>query len=83
MHDQLSDKRVTRALDQIIEWRGKPNRILCDNGLEYISHHLKRWAEHHGIELYFIQPSKPSKMLLLNAIIEQMLFQIARKDYTI
>ena len=25
--------RVIRALDQIIEWRGKPRRLRCDNGL--------------------------------------------------
>src|SRR5690606_28692245 len=29
--------RVIRALDQVIEWRGKPAAIRCDNGPEYIS----------------------------------------------
>jgi putative transposase len=31
--------RVIRALDQVIEWRGKPAAIRCDNGPEYISSH--------------------------------------------
>jgi putative transposase len=33
----LPASRVIRALDQIIEWRGKPAAIRCDNGPEYIS----------------------------------------------
>ena len=37
--------RVIRALDQIIEWRGKPKAIRCDNGPEYISHALAAWAK--------------------------------------
>jgi len=33
----LPAERVIRALNQIIEWRGKPQQIRCDNGPEYIS----------------------------------------------
>ena len=33
----LPAARVIRALDQIIEWRGKPKTIRSDNGPEYIS----------------------------------------------
>ena len=29
--------RVIRSLEQIIEWRGKPLALRCDNGPEYIS----------------------------------------------
>jgi putative transposase len=32
----LPASRVARALDQIIEWPGKPRMIRCDNGPEYI-----------------------------------------------
>ena len=28
--------RMIRALDQIIEWRGKPRAISCDNGPGYV-----------------------------------------------
>jgi len=31
----LPSSRVIRALDQIIEWRGQPSTIRCDNGPEY------------------------------------------------
>jgi putative transposase len=33
----LPAERVIRSLDRIIEWRGKPLVIRCDNGPEYIS----------------------------------------------
>ena len=33
----LALTRVARALDEIIEWRGKPTAIGCGNGPEYIS----------------------------------------------
>ena len=32
--------RVIRSLEQIIEWRGKPAALRCDNGPEYISAEL-------------------------------------------
>jgi putative transposase len=63
----LPASRVVRALDQVIEWRGKPNRIRCDNGLEYISNLLADWAKNHDIELVFIQPGNPQK----NAYVER------------
>ncbi len=33
----LRSVRITRVLDRIIEWYGKPGKILCDNGPENIS----------------------------------------------
>ena len=63
----LPAERVKRSLDQIIEWRGKPKQIRCDNGPEYISHVLAEWAEQQRIELSFIQPGKPQQ----NAYVER------------
>ena len=63
----LTAERVIRALNQIIEWRGQPGIIRCDNGPEYISELLKNWAEVRGIQLEFIQPGKPRQ----NAYIER------------
>jgi len=50
----LPSERVTRSPDRIIEWRGKPKAIRCDNGPEYISETLVKWTRHHGIRLAFI-----------------------------
>lgn len=55
----LPSERVIRALDHVIEWRGKPNAIRCDNGPEYISTRIIEWAENHSIRLEHIQPGKP------------------------
>ncbi len=63
----LPAERVIRSLDQIIEWRGKPKSIRCDNGPEYISKALSKWAREHSIKLLFIQPGKPQQ----NAYIER------------
>ena len=40
----LPAQRVVRTLDRIIEWRGKPISIRCDNGPEYISSTLQKWS---------------------------------------
>lgn len=37
----LPAERVVRVLKQIIEWRGTPKAIRCDNEPEYISNRLK------------------------------------------
>lgn len=63
----LPAERVIRALDQIIEWRGKPNAIRSDNGPEYVSHKLAAWSEKNGISLLFIQPGNPQQ----NAYVER------------
>jgi putative transposase len=63
----LPTERVIRSLDQIIEWRGKPKTLRCDNGPEYISHKLKKWAHKHGIKIAYIQPGKPQQ----NAYVER------------
>jgi len=63
----LPAERVVRSLTQIIEWRGKPQVIRVDNGPEYISGTLMKWAEEHGIGLRHIQPGKPQQ----NAYVER------------
>ena len=43
----LPSTRVIRALEQIIEWRGRPAALRCDNGPEYLSQTLIDWANRH------------------------------------
>lgn len=63
----LPSSRVIRSLEQIIEWRGKPQGIRCDNGPEYISQSFRDWAQRQNIVLHYIQPGKPQQ----NAYIER------------
>jgi putative transposase len=55
----LPAPRVVRALEQLVEIRGKPAVLRLDNGPELVSSALARWANGHGIELRFIQPGRP------------------------
>ena len=63
----LPAARVARVLNQIIEHRGRPLAIRCDNGPEYAGSTLLVWAQKRGIKLDFIQPGKPQQ----NAYIER------------
>lgn len=62
----LPASRVKRALEQVIEWRGKPAMLRCDNGPEYINEELKEWTMIQEITLGYIQPGNPQQ----NAYIE-------------
>ena len=57
----LPAERVIRALDQIIEWRGKPGNLRCDNGPEYVGKALLEWAAQRQITLIHIQPGNPQQ----------------------
>lgn len=59
--------RVIRVLDQLVELRGKPTAIRCDNGPEYCAQSFVDWCAEHGIEIRYIQPGKPNQ----NAFIER------------
>lgn len=60
--------RVIRSLEQVMEWRGKPTAIRCDNGPEYLSGKLITWANKHQITILYIQPGKPTQ----NAYVERL-----------
>lgn len=51
--------RVVEALDMLLVLRRRPEAIVCDNGPEFVSQALDRWASTHGITLDFIRPGHP------------------------
>jgi putative transposase len=55
----LSSRRVTRVLEWVIEQRGVPEAIRCDNGPEFTSRHFLAWCEDRKIGLVHIQPGRP------------------------
>jgi putative transposase len=59
----INSKRVIRELEQLISWRGIPDRIRVDNGPEFIAVALEQWCQdpERNIELTFIQKGKPSQ----------------------
>jgi putative transposase len=55
----LSSQRVTRVLEWVMEQRGAPEAIRCDNGPEFTSRHFLAWCEERRIGLVHIQPGRP------------------------
>lgn len=67
-YSSICAKTLIAVLDHVVEWRGCPAYIRCDNGPEFISGKLQQWTEERGIELRFIQPGKPSQ----NGLVERL-----------
>jgi putative transposase len=62
----LPGARIARVLEGLIQRRGCPRTIVCDNGPEFVGQVLDAWAYAHGIALHFIAPGKPTQ----NAFVE-------------
>lgn len=73
----LPSLRVIRVLEKLINHRGIPTTIRCDNGPEFISHKLEQWCSEKDkpITLQFIQPGRPMQ----NAFIERKNGSIRRE----
>ncbi len=57
---------VVKVLERITQVQGFPKRIKVDNGPEFISKDLDRWAYWNHVELDFSRPGRPSD----NALVE-------------
>ena len=57
----LSGLRVARELHQIIAQRGSPKMIVSDNGTEFTSNAILKWADEAKVEWHYIAPGKPQQ----------------------
>jgi len=62
----ITGRRVTKFLDQLKELHGLPEVITVDNGPEFTSKVMKKWAQENNVKLNYIEPGKPMQ----NAFIE-------------
>lgn len=64
----IQGTRLVREFETIAEQRSLPKQIVCDNGPEFRSKAMLKWAELYQVELCFIQPGKPTQ----NAFVESL-----------
>src|SRR4051794_14332014 len=62
----LPGLRVVRELEALIALRGRPLMCVSDNGTEFTSMCMLRWAQENRIEWHYIAPGRPTQ----NAFIE-------------
>jgi len=62
----ITGLRVQGVLDRLADTRGLPQSITVDNGPEFDSQVLDKWAYRSSVQLSFIRPGKPNE----NAYIE-------------
>jgi putative transposase len=62
----LKGNEVVHTLQEVVNTRGVPSSIQCDNGTEFTSRVLDQWAYENKVELRFSRPGKPTD----NALIE-------------
>jgi len=56
----LKGEDVVASLNEIVAARGLPSTIKTDNGSEFISKVMDKWAYERGVELDFSRPGKPT-----------------------
>jgi len=62
----ISGARVARELDALVRVYGKPACIVGDNGTEFTSRAILKWADQNEVPRHYIDPGKPQQ----NAFIE-------------
>ena len=62
----ISGARVARELDALVRIYGKPGCIVSDNGTEFTSRAILKWADKNEVPWHYIDPGKPQQ----NAFIE-------------
>ena len=57
----ISGARVARELDALVRIYGKPACIVSDNGTEFTSKAILKWANENAVEWHYIDPGKPQQ----------------------
>lgn len=64
----ISAKKLVSLLEELVDQKGKPAYMRCDNGPEFISKALEKFAKENQIEIRFSQPGKPTQ----NGLVERL-----------
>jgi putative transposase len=63
----LTGDDVIGVMDRLVASRGRPERIQCDNGSEFISKVMDKWAYEQGVTIDFSRPGKPMDNALVQS----------------
>jgi putative transposase len=63
---RLRGEHVVDTLNKLVMQRGRPKFLFADNGAEFTGRLMDMWAYHHGTQIDFSRPGKPTD----NAFIE-------------
>ena len=64
---RLTGEDVVEVLNRLLGDRGVPCSLRVDNGPEFTSRVLDRWAYWNGVQLDFIRPGKPTDNAIMEA----------------
>ena len=64
----ISGARVTRELVALVRLHGKPESIVSDNGIEFTSRAILKWADDNDVDWHYFDSCKPQQ----NAFIESL-----------
>lgn len=64
----IKARKLIKLLEELVLQKGKPAYFRCDNGPEFISRIVEKFAEENGIEIRFSQPGKPTQ----NGLVERL-----------
>jgi len=68
----ISGIRVARELDRLLIERGTPRTIVSDNGTEFTSNAILRWADDHKVAWHYIAPGKPAQNAFAESFIGRL-----------
>jgi len=57
----ISGARVARELDALVRLYGKPAAIVSDNGTEFTSRAILKWADANDVAWHYIDPGRPQQ----------------------
>ena len=73
--------RVVRVLEQVALYRGYPKQIVVDNGPEFDSGALRKWAADHRVDLHFIDKGKPQQNAFIESFNGKFRFECLSREW--
>jgi len=77
----INGEHVVRILNELVEERGLPEAITMDNGPEFRSKALDKWAYESQVVLDFIRPGKPGDNCFIESFNSRFRIECLNSNY--